>query len=488
MCLILRASNFLWSCPFAPPYSRAFPKSENRSLPAYDDLQFFRRLPAHLHTRLTPRAPRRHTRARARAHRRPHRPHHRGRRAAARVARGHAPRRSPRWTAERSERLLPLHPADFARCVVQARRLRAPPNSRLAGPVADAREDAVEPRHSRPPRARGLHGGKSFLREHAGILCHRQFVSPQGPHWQITRRVVPARALVAGALHRCRHERDLAGPRQWRRALRGQRAQSVAGALRDARAHGLRGVPLRHARLRGQHAAFVRAGASLRQATARDEQRGNLGLLQRPSRGAPAIRDGPAKPELDSRAGFSPRPAGRRCHARRLHRRERRRHADVRARRGGSARHRGVSRRDGFHRDAGRLHVREFVAAARGHRQRRVCRALRAQAARHDVRERLDESDGDERLSRLEVRLQNARRTKQRFAQAPAALRSQLQLREPLGDVCVAEQAPQTRPQGTRRGAGFQTPQCGGIIRVGRATSEATGRRGLRAQAHRVAH
>ena len=68
------------------------------------------------------------------------------------------------------------------------------------------------------------------------------------------------------------------------------------------------------------------------------------------------------------------------------HRRERRRHADVHPVGARSASDRGRPRGDGVGQHAGRLRLREHVAAAARHQQHRAGRALRAEAARHDRR------------------------------------------------------------------------------------------------------
>ena len=104
--------------------------------------------------------------------------------------------------------------------------------------------------------------------------------------------------------------------------------------------------------------------------------------------------------ECDPRPRFPAQPARGRPAARRDHRRQRRRHADHAP--GGDRRPHPalLPRRDGQHGDAGRLHLRERLAPAREHRQRRVRRPVRAEAAGHELRRRLDQGNGHQGLPR----------------------------------------------------------------------------------------
>ena len=70
----------------------------------------------------------------------------------------------------------------------------------------------------------------------------------------------------------------------------------------------------------------------------------------------------------------------------------------------------------------------------RRHRQRRVRRPVRPQAARHDGGQRLDQGDGDEGLPRAEAALRAARRARERRARRQHAFPAQLQLRQPRRD------------------------------------------------------
>ena len=79
------------------------------------------------------------------------------------------------------------------------------------------------------------------------------------------------------------------------------------------------------------------------------------------------------------------------------------------------------------HRHAGRLRLRELLAPARRHRQRRDRRPLRPEAAGHDRRQRLDQGDETKGYPELQAALRALRREGQGRGAGVARIRPQLQ-------------------------------------------------------------
>ena len=102
--------------------------------------------------------------------------------------------------------------------------------------------------------------------------------------------------------------------------------------------------------------------------------------------------------------------------------------------------------RHGQHRHARRLHLRKRVAPPRRHRQRRVRRPVRPQAARHDHGQRLDEADVDQGLSPVARAVRTPRQTRKRHARPRRTVSAQLQRRLASRLLQMAQRALQTRP------------------------------------------
>ena len=218
-----------------------------------------------------------------------------------------------------------------------------------------------------------------------------------------------------------------------------------------------------------QTAALARVAAEARYAR-------SLGIGQPAGRSLAGNQLRAANLQFDPRVGFRLRPARRRSRPHRHHRRQRRRHADVHPLRHRSPPGGRLSRRDGLDRNAGRLQLRKRPLSADRHGQRRVRRAVRPQAAGHDRRRRLDARHGHQRLSRTQAALQTPRRRRQRHAQADAAIRPQLQLRQPGGDLLVVQQASEAGPDRSDRGRGFSPAFDRRAERLGQAASRPAGR------------
>ncbi len=219
------------------------------------------------------------------------------------AARGDAPRVLPEGKLPRDKRLgelkdldgyFPFTPAENKEAwEARAEQVRAP-HSRGQWPVADARAHAAQRRGARQSGSRHLHRGAHVSGELSRVLRDGQLVSAQGQEWSPARRALPARPLVQRALHRHGSERMPQAGGRGRRAVRDRGPLAVAIAVRATGANGLRRVPLRHDRVCRQPAAFVRAGASLRQAAARVRYQGELGAVQHASRAAAAEHHGTA--------------------------------------------------------------------------------------------------------------------------------------------------------------------------------------------------
>jgi len=77
----------------------------------------------------------------------------------------------------------------------EAGRARATADSRLAGTLAHADQNAAQCGDSREDRSWRPHRGESLFRKRAGLLCHRQSLSPKEHRGQSAGRHVCARPL-----------------------------------------------------------------------------------------------------------------------------------------------------------------------------------------------------------------------------------------------------------------------------------------------------
>ena len=188
------------------------------------------------------------------------------------------------------------------------------------------------------------------------------------PSQEAPRRAVRARALGERPLPRRRREGREGERRCDGRTGHGSRPVLHAGVAGDTRQARVRRLPVRHGRLRRQHRDPAPRGLQGR-------RRLNCG-----SRARWGFRRGTASalsisstslPDVDAEAD-------------RHDRGQRRRHANVHARSDRRPHGACVPGGDGQHRNAGRVRVRELLAAAGGHGQRRDRRVVRPEAAGHE--------------------------------------------------------------------------------------------------------
>ncbi len=264
-------------------------------------------------------------------------------------------RRLAAGTVARSRWPLPIRARRVEGGVAGACHCAAPAGACGARAVAVADAHAAQRRRARLGGARGLHGRARVLRERARLLRHRQPLSTHRAHRQVAGCAVAARPLAWWTVSGHRGARAACRACIRRRAVRQRRTPHPPGPRRAAGADGCRRVPVRHGRVRRQRADPAGDRAQRARSHARRPRR--RAVLRRRGRTAPPLDSRAADLERRARARLPHCVARRRPGAHRGNRRQRRRHADLPARRNRRSTRGGVSRRDGLGAHAGRLHL-----------------------------------------------------------------------------------------------------------------------------------